>query len=99
SITTSACSPSPTSRRKIPGRPFHNTGMLACQTGPILAEAEPTFRLLRWLALRGSPPGSLDRPAMAYSVPSLARLRPDPAFLRAWFGRSTISDSDRQTYQ
>jgi hypothetical protein len=45
--------------------------MLACQTGPILAEAEPTFRLLRWLALRGSPPGTLDRPVMRLPRPLL----------------------------
>ena len=34
------------------------SGMLARQTGLILAGADPTFRLLRWLALRGSPPGN-----------------------------------------
>jgi len=38
--------------------------MLARQTGLILAGADPTFRLLRWLAFRGSPPGSLDRPVI-----------------------------------
>jgi hypothetical protein len=43
--------------------------MLARQTGLILAGAEPTFRLLRWLALRGSPPGSLDRPVMRLLCP------------------------------
>src|ERR1051326_6472093 len=31
-----ACSPSPTSRRNAPPRPFHNTGMLARQTGAAL---------------------------------------------------------------
>src|SRR3954451_14953846 len=48
---------------------FPQDGILACQTGLILAGAEPTFRLLRWLALRGSPPGSLERPVIDYGVP------------------------------
>src|ERR1043166_1728416 len=52
-MTISPCSPSPTSRRKIPARPFHNTGMLARQTGAALAGVTAR-RVLRWLALRGS---------------------------------------------
>ena len=51
----------------------HNTGILACQTGLILAGAEPTFRLLRWLALRGSPPGSLARPVMRLLGPPFSQ--------------------------
>src|SRR5437763_1812422 len=39
--------------------------MLARQTGVILVWGEPARRELRWLALRGSPPGSLDRPVNA----------------------------------
>jgi hypothetical protein len=43
--------------------PFHNTGMLARQTAVGLAGT--VLRLLRWLALRGSPPGNRDRPVIA----------------------------------
>jgi hypothetical protein len=40
--------------------------MLARQTGVSLAAPEDaTLRLFRWLALRGSPPGNLDRPVNA----------------------------------
>jgi len=42
-------SPSPTSRRKISARPFHNTGILARQTGVTLAAVEPAGRELRGL--------------------------------------------------
>jgi len=51
-------SPSPTWRQKISARPFHNTGMLARQTGVTLAAVEPAGRELRGLALRGSPLGT-----------------------------------------
>ena len=39
----------------------------ARQIGLILAGAEPTFRLLRWLAWRGSPPGG------AHKMPNTGR--------------------------
>src|SRR5437868_2746964 len=47
-----ACSSWPTSRRKMPARPFHRTGMLARQTGAVFASGETARRALRWLALR-----------------------------------------------
>ena len=49
-----AASPSPTSRRKISARPFHNTGILARQTGVTLAAVEPAGRELRGLARRAA---------------------------------------------
>jgi hypothetical protein len=55
----------PTSRRKMPARPFHKTGMLARQTGVALAASDPVRRLLRWLALRGAPPGNRALPDIA----------------------------------
>src|SRR5438067_540729 len=80
-MTTSACSPSPTSRRKIPARPFHNTGMLARQTGITFLSGDTPRRVLRWLALRGSPPGNRERPDMPiydliYLVVNRPRRRP-----------------------
>src|SRR5947207_14476393 len=74
-MTTSACSPSPTSRRKIPARPFHRTGMLARQTGITFLSGDTERRALRWLALRGSPPGNRALPDIAYASP-LSRVRP-----------------------
>ena len=47
----------------MPARPFHNTGMLARQTGVALA-GDIARRVLRWLALRGSPPGNRALPDM-----------------------------------
>src|SRR5436190_5774655 len=58
-------SPSPTSRRKISARPFHNTGILARRTGVTLAAVGPAGRELRGLDLRGSPLGTRVRPVSA----------------------------------
>jgi len=59
------CLPSQTSRRKKAAQPFQNTGMLARQTGVPLAGANTARRLLRWLALRGAPPGNRALPEIA----------------------------------
>src|SRR5947207_15892446 len=48
----------------MPARPFHRTGILARRTGAVFASGETARRALRWLALRGSPPGRRDRPDM-----------------------------------
>jgi hypothetical protein len=57
--------------------------MLARQTGTALV-ADTARRALRWLALRGSPPGSLDRPVNASPRSARAsdqRAAPKAAFL------------------
>src|SRR5438477_5261594 len=72
-MTISACSPSPRSRRKVPTRSFQCTRAPGCHVGGILAAPEDdTLRLLRWLALRGSPPGNRALPDMSLrTVPLL----------------------------
>jgi hypothetical protein len=55
----------------MPARPFHKTGMLARQTGVALA-GDTARRVVRWLALRGSPPGNRALPDMRYSHPAVA---------------------------
>src|ERR1700730_445665 len=67
-MTTSACSPSPTSRRKTPARPFQRTGSPPRQVGLILPDGDPARSLLRWLAFRGSPPGNRCLPDKVVSL-------------------------------
>jgi hypothetical protein len=57
---------------KDAARPFHNTGMLARHTG-VLGAARAR-RELRWLALRGSPPGRRVRPVIAVGCPWYAKV-------------------------
>ena len=46
--------------------------MLARQTGVALAPADTARRVLRWLALRGSPPGNRALPDRRHSHPAMA---------------------------
>ena len=61
----SACSPSPTSRWKIPARPCHRTPPPAPQLGLTRDVTSDARLVLRWLALRGAPPGSRCLPDMS----------------------------------
>jgi hypothetical protein len=58
----SACSPSPTSQRKVPLRLFQRTASPGFQTGATRVRLRPTRRVFLWLALRGAPTGNLARP-------------------------------------
>ena len=61
----SACSPSPTSRWKIPARPCHRTPPPAPQLGLTRDVTSDARLVLRWLALRGAPPSSRCLPDMS----------------------------------
>jgi hypothetical protein len=57
---------SPTSRRKTPARPFQRTPRRHAKSGLPWLGRDLACSLLRWLALRGSPPGNLCLPDMIF---------------------------------
>src|SRR5947209_2251370 len=92
-MTTSACSPSPTSRRKMPGLPFQRTTSPARQIWLILAGSVAARRVVRWLALRGSPPGNRARPDISLlTAPLLLGALGSCGFWRASLDRVATED-------